>query len=86
MALRNRSRTSHYDAYALPGSDSIEIEFRRALAATQRANAWLYDAIARRTAAQETPPTFNDDDGYSADTEAEGTLRRPRRQVLISQW
>jgi hypothetical protein len=85
MAFQNRSRiSSHYDVYAIPGSDSVELEFRRALAATQRANTWLYEDVARRSAAQETPLTFSDDDGYTADTEAEGTSHRPSRRVLIS--
>ena len=84
MALQNRSRISHNNVYILPGSDSIKLEFTRALAAIQRANTWLYEDIARRTAAQEIPPTFNDDDGYTADTEAEGTSYRPRRRALIS--
>ena len=84
MTFQNRSRNSHYGFYASPNSDSVELEFRRALVAIQRATAWLYEDIARRSAAQEGPLTFNDDDGYTADTEAEGTLHHPRRRVLIS--
>lgn len=84
MAFQNRSRIPHYDVCAFPGSDPVELQFRRALVATQRANTWLYEDVARRSAAQETPLTFNDDDGYTADTEAEGTSHHPRRRVLIS--
>ena len=79
MAFQTRSRTSHSDVYALPSTDSVEVEFRRALLATQRANAWLYEDVARRSAAQEISRTINDDDGYTADTEAEGSSRRRRR-------
>lgn len=84
MVFQNRSRISHNNVYTLPGSDSIELEFRRALAVIQRVNTWFCEDTARRTAAQKIPPTFSDDDGYTADTEAEGTSHRPRRRALIS--
>lgn len=84
MAFQNRSRTPHCNACASPSFDSVELEFKRALVATQRATTWLYEDVARRSAAQGVPFTFSDDDGYTADTEAEGTLHRPRRRVLVS--
>ncbi len=86
MTFQNRSRNSHYGVYAFPNSDSVELEFRRALVAIQRATTRLYEDVARRSAAQEVPLTFSDDDGYTADTESESTstLRHPRRRVLIS--
>lgn len=84
MAIQNHSRISHNNMYTLPCSDPIELEFKRALMVAQRVNTWLCEDISRRTVAQEIPPTFSDDDGYTADTEAEGTSHRPRRQALIS--
>ena len=84
MAFQHRSRISHYNVCAFPSSDSVELEFRRALVATQRATTRLYEDVARRSAAREFPFTFSDDDGNTADTEAESTLHRPRRRVLVS--
>ena len=96
MTFGNRSRTSHYDPYTFPstgsGSDSVELEFRRALVATHRANTWLYEDVARRSAVPAPAPAqevFSDDDGYTADTEAEveveaeGTSYRP---ALYRKW
>ena len=48
---------------------------------TQRVNAWLCEDLARRTVG---PPTFSNNDGYTADTEAKETSHRPRWQALIS--
>lgn len=84
MTFHNRSRTSHYGVYASANSDSVELEFRRALVATQRATTWLYEDVARRSAVQAVPLASSDDDGYTADTEAEGTLHQPRRNGRVN--
>jgi hypothetical protein len=88
MTFQTRSRISHSDVCAFPSTDSVELEFRRTLLATHRANTWLYEDLARRSAAAKeihrTPS--GDDDGYTADTEAEGSSSsyRPRRRVIMS--
>ena len=99
MTFGNRSRTSHHDPYTFPstgsGSDSVELEFKRALVTAHRANTWLYEDVARRSAAPApAQEVFSDDDGYTADTEAEAeagaeaerTSYRPPQQVLYRKW
>ena len=84
MTFQNRWRNSHYGVYASSNSDSVELEFRKALVATQRATIWLYEDVARLSAVQAVPLTFSEDDGYTADTEAEGTLHHPRRNGRVN--